>query len=107
MAIDLTNILTKCCNTLVHLELHLGYKATYGLDLQHQLQSLNYLSVSFAPKCDELYLKNLLSKCSGRLRTLKLHLFYKTNKTDFSSLLEQTLKITALEILSDEAQWSK
>ena len=105
--IDLTKVLTKCCKTLVHLELNPNVDDCYRLELQHQLQSLNYLSISFSCRFDETNVKNLLSKCSGSLRTLKLVLYYKTDKTDYSVLLEQTLKITTLEIESDEGDIEK
>jgi hypothetical protein len=68
---------------------------------------LNYLSIRLTSNYSEPCLKNLLSKCSGSLRTLKLILDYKTDQTDFSFLLEQILKITTLEIKSDEGDIEK
>ena len=98
--IDLTKILTNCCNTLESLDLEDLGGIILSDDLEEELSSLTYLSLNIDFN-DYVGLSKLLSKCSGSLRTLKL----KINNSgsfamDFSKLLKQTLNITTLEIES-------
>ena len=88
--IDLKKILTKCCHTLKSMEL-IGFHLN---TLEQELTCLNYLSISPGRGVSD-QMSNLLTKCSGSLRTLKLD-FFETELINLSSLLKQTMKITTL-----------
>jgi hypothetical protein len=93
--IDLSKILSKCCNTLESLDLNRYFNLE---NLAEKLSSLNDLSITSFKKIHENPLKHLLSKVSRSLKTLKLD-----NQSiifDLSLLLEETLKITTLEVKS-------
>ena len=96
--IDLDKILSKCCNTLE--SLNLNYDGVYLplVNLDKELSTLNNLSITVRYNDSANLIRNLLSKCSRSLKTLKF--FYFGECFDLSSLLEETLKITTLEVES-------
>ena len=95
--IDLAKLLSKCFKTLEYLEL--SPLRSNLKNLEEELSSLGYLSViidSYSPKKPVI---NLLSKCSESLRTLKMD-FNSDIMIDFSTLLEQLMKITTFEMVT-------
>jgi hypothetical protein len=97
--IDLDKILSKCCNTLE--SLNLSYDMVYLplVNLDKELSTLNNLSITVRYNDSANPVRNLLSKCSKGLKNLKFFDFGKC--FDLSSLLEETLKITTLELKSN------
>jgi hypothetical protein len=93
--IDLNKILSKCSKTLKSLDLN-RYLNLENLD--EKLSCLDNLSITRF-KNHKNPVKNLLSKVSGSLKTLKL--VSVSFDFDMSSLLEETLKITTLELESE------
>ena len=94
--IDLNKILSKCSKTLKSLDLN---KYCNVVSLDEELSCLNNLSITdHRYHNSEMPVKNLLSKASRSLKTLKL--VNQRESFDFSSLLEETLKITTLEVKS-------
>ena len=95
--IDVRNILSKCCNRLEYLELN----SLSGLELlEVELFNLEHLFIELFIEFEEESLRNLLSKCSGSLKTLNLS-FIDINDMTLSTLLGQTMKITAFELESE------
>ena len=94
--VDVKKILKKCCNRLKCLEL-MPLKMSYNLqDLDQELSTLENLSLELRENDSENVVKHVLAKCPESLRALKLN--YEYCKVDFSPLLENTIKITTLEI---------
>jgi hypothetical protein len=94
--IDVKKILDKCCNSLKYFEF-VPYRSIDNLRyLENSLSSLQYLDIVLKFNDSEEALRNLLFKCSGSLKTLKL--FVCSNKIVMSHLLEQALNITSLYI---------
>ena len=95
VVIDMKTILTKCCHTLESLDLH---PLTLSDALDEELTSLKCLSIYPEPEDSHHFMSNLLSKCSGSLRTMRLEIPY-VKGIDFSTLLKENMKITTLEIV--------
>ena len=96
MEIDIKKILSKCCYTLKLLKLS-PLKLSHGLeDLTQEFSLLNQLTITTCDHLSNAPLRNLLSKCSGSLKTLDLTSF--SDNLDFSTILVQTMNITTLEI---------
>ena len=92
--IDVKTILSKCCNTLEYLELD----SLSSLDLTElEFSHLEHLILHFVIEYDRESLKNILSKCCVSLKTLKIS-FMDVEEIGFCTLLEQTMKITTLEL---------
>jgi hypothetical protein len=90
---DLSKILSKCSKTLKSLDLNEFFNLE---NLEEELSCLDNLSIFVRSNTSTNPLRNLLSKCSKSLKTLKF--IDGSECFDFSSLLEQTLKITTLEL---------
>ena len=100
--IDLNKILSKCCNTLESLNLNNDRMYLPLVNLDKELSSLNNLSITVRYNDSANPVRNLLSRCSRSLKTLKFFDFSKCFY--FSSLLEETLKITTLEVASESVE---
>ena len=91
--IDVKKILDKCCNTLKYF----GCIHCRLIDnLENSLSSLQYLDIIVNPKDLEEPYRNILFKCSGSLKTLKLNV--NSVNIDISHLLEKALNITYLVV---------
>ena len=72
-------------------------------NLEHEQLILTNLSITLIHyHLEASIVKNLLSKCSGSLTNLKLVVNDKCDYSNLASLLEQTMKITSLELQSQE-----
>ena len=91
--------MSKCCNTLESLDLNRYFNL---VNLHEELSCLNNLSLTVRYDNYEMPVKHLLSKVSRSLKTLKLVIIRKS--FNLSSLLEETLKITTLELESDAVE---
>ena len=95
---DAKEILIKCCKTLEYLELD-PVQHYYGLDdVEEILSSLKNLFINFDDNVSVGHVRNLISKCSGSLTTLKVMVKDGELPINFSSLFVQTMKITTLVI---------
>ena len=99
--IDMNKMLTKCCYTLKYLEL--GYKQQPFVNLEdfrHNLTAIQSVNVTVKSKSQNLEqsLRALISR-SRKLRNLDLQLLSNA-PFDFSSLLEQSIDITTLNVYS-------
>ena len=92
--IDVKTILSKCSNKLEYLE----SDSLSGLELTElEFSHLEHLIIRFFIEYDGESIKNILSKCCVSLKTLKLS-FMEIEEIGFCTLLEQTMKITTLEL---------
>ena len=87
-------ILVKCCNTLEYLECDTDQN--YGFnDIVVEISTLHKLIIYII---NDMSARNLISKCSGSLRTLDVMVIDAEFSNNLCSLLVQTMKITTLVI---------
>ena len=92
--INVKTILSKCSNKLEYLDLD----SLSGLELTElEFSHLEHLILHFFIEYDKESLKNILSKCCVSLKTIKIS-FMEVEEIGFCTLLEQTMKITTLEL---------
>jgi hypothetical protein len=93
--------MTKCCKTLEYLESY-DVNSKEFEELEEDLTALKCLNIA-ATNPAYKSIRNMLLKAGANMRTLKIQLYrdFSNREFEFSSLLEQELNITTLDIESD------